>query len=572
MKKQIFLGAALLLLTASCSNNDTTSEEEKGKVNVAQAVDFAVDFADYNAEQEVGVTRAQQANKEEKIEQQKIDLGNGIIAMCTLQRDTTKQTKQAATRALPNETYTMMAYDAATKTFKGAMTGTVSGGAFTAADAQKRIILEPGTYDFVLFNSKVSRSGNNLTVARADAGAAMIGRTENVTITPTPKKQQVAFTLKHVGAKVKVKLTGFMNFTGVAATIASVNATDVPGSSVYDAANGTWTASAGEAMTENLTYAASQAVPGAANAGKYAASSNEEAMFTVGTDVSKLKLNFTAGSIYNMNMAGASFTFNPATALTLEPNGAYVLSVKLMYKFLYLMADGSTGFIEETTYGGAPAATAKTPIGVVLSRSRRMAIALENAAGGAFCLWATVMPYSWHEIQTNTNIHVMPGLYSMENGYAETWDPNCTTAAVTGEKVKAKRPDFPAFKAAGEYTPTLPAGVNLTNGMENKKWYLPAYGEWKYAFMALGFGTPPAYGWNSWITLPWYGALADTAFTQVGGTRFTTGYSYWASSETYGGHGKVYYAGQILPVPTNMRFWHCYYSEVDLYVRPFIRY
>ena len=565
MKKQIFLGAALLLLTASCSNNDTTSEDEKGKVNVAQAVDFAVDFADYNAEQEVGVTRAQQANKEEKIEQQKIDLGNGILAICTLQRDTNKQTKPAATRALPNETYTMMAYDAATKTFKGAMTGTVSGGAFTAADAQKRIILEPGTYDFVLFNSKVSRNGNNLTVARADAGAAMIGRTENVTITPTPKKQQVAFTLKHVGAKVKVKLTGFMNFTGVAATIASVNATDVPGSSTYDAANGTWTTSAGEAMTENLTYAASQAVPGAANAGKYAASSNEEAMFTVGTDVSKLKLNFTAGSIYNMNMAGASFTFNPATALTLEPNGAYVLSVKLMYKFLYLMADGSTGFIEETTYGGAPAATAKTPIGVVLSRSRRMAIALENAAGGAFCLWATMYYYGIH---TNTNEQgIGPGLYNLENGYAETWDPNCTTASVTGEKVKAKRPDFPAFKAAGEYTPTLPTGVNLTNGMENKKWYLPAYGEWKYAFMALGFGTPHEYGWIYWVTLPWYGTLADTAFTQVGGTRITTGKSYWASSEV-----NSKYAGQLLPGLTNMRFWHCVKPEVDLYVRPFIRY
>ena len=562
MKKQIFLGAALLLLTASCSNNDTTSEDEKGKVNVAQAVDFAVDFADYNAEQEVGVTRAQQANKEEKIEQQKIDLGNGILAICTLQRDTNKQTKPAATRALPNETYTMMAYDAATKTFKGAMTGTVAGGAFTAADAQKRIILEPGTYDFVLFNSKVSRSGNNLTVARVDAGAAMIGRTENVTITPTPKKQQVAFTLKHVGAKVKVKLTGFMNFTGVAATIASVNATDVPGSSVYDAANGTWTTSAGEAMTENLTYAASQAVPGAANAGKYAASSNEEAMFTVGTDVSKLKLNFTAGSIYNMNMAGASFTFNPATALTLEPNGAYVLNVKLMYKFLYLMADGSTGFIEETTYGGAPAATAKTPIAVVLSRSNRMAMALNNANGGAPTPWCTSKYYftqtNTHSVTISTDALGEQGT----NGIDETWDPSYTTSAVTGNKVKALNPDLLAFKAAADYNP----GVAYT-GSPALQWYLPSYNDYKWAYSSLGFGNKALVN-DTHLIYSWYQYLADAAFTQVGGTSFVTSYNaYWTSTEMLS-----FLAGYMVLTPNGLAWSYDNYKSTPKHVRAFVKY
>ena len=168
----VILGSALLIL-AACSNDDNKTTDE-GQVSATQAIEFKVDFADYNAEQEVGVTRA---NKEVKLEQQMVDLGNGILAQCTLQRDTTKQTKSAATRALANDTYTMLAYDAATHAYKGDITGTVTGGVFTATSANKDIILTPGTYDFVLYNSKVTRSGNNLTVNRADADAALIGRT-----------------------------------------------------------------------------------------------------------------------------------------------------------------------------------------------------------------------------------------------------------------------------------------------------------------------------------------------------------------------------------------------------------
>ena len=103
MKRVKFLSTvfsiALLSLTA-CSNDDNKTTDE-GQVSAVQAIEFKVDFADYNAEQEVGVTRA---NKEVKLEQQMVDLGNGILAQCSLQRDTTKQTKSASTRALTNDT------------------------------------------------------------------------------------------------------------------------------------------------------------------------------------------------------------------------------------------------------------------------------------------------------------------------------------------------------------------------------------------------------------------------------------------------------------------------------------
>ena len=514
MKRNIFLGAALLLLTASCSNNDTTNEDEKGKVNVAHAVNFTVDFADYNAEQELNVTRA--GSKEEKLEQQAVDLGNGIIAMCTLQRDTTQQTKQerqAATRALADDTYTMLAYDAATHAFKGEMTGTVSGGAFTPADAQKRILLEPGTYDFVLFNSKVSRSGNNLTVNRSDAANAMIGRTQQ-TINSTPKQQQVAFTMKHAGAKVKIKLTGYMSFTGVTATLESVNATDIPASSVYDAANNTWTAGTGAAMTENITYGASQGSTGI-DQGKYVANSNEETPFMPSTDVSTLKLTFTAGSIYLQNMANVSLTFSPASTLKLEQNGAYVLNVNLMYSFLYLMNNGDIGTIKDTTFGGGT----KTPIGIVVSQSRHLAVALEDAGQNP---WTR---FGGNDPKNKDRKNNFMDLLALENGYQETWD---ASASVDNTTVKGLSILYPAFKDAGDYSPTLPTGVSISGTMVGRKWHLPAYGEWKYVFTALGFGNISLV--TNWGSHNWYGNMMNVAFRQVNGkSLLNTGY--WSSSE-----------------------------------------
>ena len=387
------LSVALLSLTACSNDNNRTIGNE---INAAQSIKFKVDFADYNSEQEVDVTRT--TIGEVKLERRMVDLGNGILAQCTLQRDTTRQDKPA-TRVIPNDTYTMLAYDNATHTFKGAVTGTVAAGVFTSTSANKGIILEASkTYDFVLFNSKVSRNGDNLTVTRGNADAALIGRTTQ-TIAATPHEQKITFTLKHVAAKVKIKLTGYMHFSGVTATLASVNATDVPTSSVYDASTGTWTIGAGAAVSEILTYGNSIALSGA-NAGKYAVNSTKETIFIPSTDISKLKLNFTAGNIYNIAMASAGLTFNPSTPLQLEQNGSYVLNINLMYRFLYLMNNGDIGTIEDTPYGGSGGT--KTPIAVVLSRSKRMAIALKDANNGAITAWCS-NAYRY----VNTNVHMV---------------------------------------------------------------------------------------------------------------------------------------------------------------------
>ncbi|QUB60323.1 fimbrillin family protein [Prevotella melaninogenica] len=593
MKKQTILssilGIVLLALTA-CSNNDENAIEN-GKVDVAQRIEFKVNFADYNTEQSVNVTRA--PKEDIKLAKSDIDLGNGIVAECTLQRDTVKQEHAPRTRALYSTfAYTMLAFDASTHAYKGSVTGSVtySGGNwdFTPTSSNESISLTPGTYDFVLYNDKVTRSGNNLTVTQANAADAWIGRTTQV-ITATPRKQKVAFTMKHAGAVVKIRLEGYGEFdmantTGV---LSSINSTAIPSSAVYDAANDSWTMGTGTAVSSNTTFSSTlgEMDPWASNTLVYRAISSEIA-FLPSTDVSKLKFTFTNGKYYNLNLAGAGLIFNPASPLKLDKNGSYILNIKLKKNFIYLMSDGTRGFFKDTTYGGGT----KTPIAVVVSRSKHLAIALTDANNGNPCDWCstgstyTSTPYNKSAVGKNTFDQT-----SLYNGYSETWDASASTDNVT---VKGTSSDFPAFKAAAEYTPTLPAGVQLTGKMVGKKWFLPSLGEWKLACFELGgnddssgmqnyqTGIGHLQGYYSW----WYDLLATEAFTQVGGTSFTedprvsqpVSDYYWSSSES-SENGSFYYPCTIYGVLHGFRwYWAGYNGNTTgstlLHVRPFIHY
>lgn len=509
MNKKLILGAvSLLLLTVSCSNDDNNVTED-GKVNTAKAIEFKVDFSDYDTDQKVSGTRSELYTPTKEAY---VNLGNGIMAQVTIKQDTkTSKTSEATTRALSNDTYTMLAYDQATHTFKGEVTGTVTGGVFTATSTNKDIILAPGSYDFVLYNSKVTRSGNNLSVSRANAGTAMVGRTSYY-VTHTPQKQKVTFQMKHAAARVRFQYMADAVISSSSATIESVNSTDVPNTAIYDAAMGTWSNGNGAAVSDHLSMPASTGLAYAESL--YYSDGTQYLYFLPSTPMEKLKLKNINAIIYNISASGVELTLNPLydflthSNVKMEANKSYVVVITFHPNFLYLMSDGSIGSYTETTFGGG----SKTPIALVISRGDRLAMGLKPL--GAYKHWGNSM--RWHQQSNSSLLFFLSGGFA--DGYDLTWDP---AQSVDGT-VKGSDPNCEAFYDAGQYGTTLAnelaaQGKTLAPSIAAKKWFLPNVKQLSKVITNIGFGNGMTLIVNYNTQVGWYRFIVSNALGRVGG-------------------------------------------------------
>ena len=483
MKKQYFLAIAMFMLLtvfAACSSDDNL-DNGKGKVDVASKFEFPVTFADYNSDVQVGNTRAA-ANSSDTLKHEFVNMGNGIVADVTLQRDKENLSgnpdKSASTRALTSDSYTMLAYQGGT--LKGELKGFISGGSFipNAGDPES-MSLAPGNYDFVLYpTSRFTRSGNNLTPPNANE-YAILGRT-NYTVTATPQKQKVSFAMKHTAARVRVRFNTYIKVpqSNFNVNFSATNPTEVPSSAVYDAATGTWsTSGTGGAFSFGGSSAWTESNNGS---GVYSYTSPDYSYIFPGSNITNLKANFSYGRIYTEDLNGKSLTFALTPVLASVANGSYLISITFHYNFLYLMTDGTTGLFSETTFGGGT----KTPIAVVISQSKNLAAALENTSfsGG-----------SYYSGQVNSSVVNVPsftpwtgsGVFSSDgaDGYKFTWE---ASGSADGTTIKAnEQTSYPAFYSAAHYTPTLPAGKTLTGSIVGKKWFLPSLGEVLRIYPAL---------------------------------------------------------------------------------------
>lgn len=543
-----------ILLTA-CGSDEKEIMTEGNKVNVAKALEFKVDFADYNAAEEVQTTRTEKIGKD-TISKQVINLSNNLLAEVTVQRDTTKTTPQVLTRTLDYDTYTLLAYQGGV--CKGELTGTVQSGVFKAThvspSGDKGLDLQPGTYDFVLYNSKVSRNGDNLTVAQADQQAALIGRvTYNVGYSTS--QQRVTFTMKHACARMKVKLTGYQSFT----PSAILSSTDIPMQAVYNAATDIWSHGTGTAMSANCTFPKAEVIWNRADC---TTTSNEYLYFFPSIDASKLKLTLTGGQLYGFNLNNISLPFTFTPALVMTANASYIVNIKLVYNVLYLMSDGNTGFFKQTTYGGG----SMIPIGVVLSQSRRLAIALKDAHNGDNALWCT-NPSVDGANSTSTYGYTNPNtsLNDMD-GYHYTWEDNgkgYDNVIRKGDNLAL----FPVFYYAGHYGDELAnSGIHVTGSMVGRKWYLASNGEWKYFCSGLGLENLSSLTAGAYIS----GNVVDNAFTQVGGEAMSNK-DYRTSSEGDNGSSSTVftiYKTAFSCYPNYVK----YYNARHFRARAFIKY
>ena len=538
MKKLIFLGAAMLLLMATgCSNDENNNGTEP-----LQKVQFSFTNEDFGADEPLSRASVSEAKP------QTIDLGD---CEAEISVESEPAVKTRATKPATGH-YTIRAYQGGT--LKGEMSGTFSAGKFIPDPTSSQDInLTPGTYDFIAFGDGFTASGNELIGTQDKADKALIGTT-TATITPTPQKQMVNFMMKHMCARLRIQLVCKKHFpNAITATLEQTAANVIPTSMSYNIQTQTKTYTNGVMTAEENNFPANEVSEYWMSFGGQIyrnTSTSDYHYFLPTTEGSKLKLTFTGGIVFWKPLTGTLSQLN--ATLQMQANKSYVVKIKLKPNYTYLMSDGTTGFFKETTSGGGT----KTPIAVVLNEGSHMAIALNNAwnAPKPWCSYAY-----WHN-ETNTHIATsnMGAIGSQAtSGFDETWDPTYTHSSVTGNKVKATNSDFSACKAAADYDPGVPY-----TGSPSLKWYLPSANDSKYILSTLGFGDITAIR-ETWSS-PYYGHLADEAFTQVGGERLSS--MNWTSS--------AYSFNTILVMEQlGQNFsWNYYNKNIHADVRPFVKY
>ena len=526
----------LLLMATGCSHDENNNEPNGAQ---KQTVQFSFTNEDFGAD-EVPTRSAAEAKP------QTLDLGDCEAEISVESEPAVK------TRAPKPATghYTIRAYQGGT--LKGEMSGTFSAGKFIAdAASPQDLILDPGTYDFIAFGDGFTASGNELIATVDKADKALIGTT-TATITPTPHKQTVNFTMKHVGCRLRTQFICQKHIPeDITATLEETAANTIPTSMTYNLltqatsyTNGTMT------PQPNNSPKSKEALYTASAYGKnysYTSTSDYHYFFPT-TEGSKLKLTgISAGTVFWKPINFAISQLN--ATLQMQKGKSYCVKIKLTPKFRYLFSDGTAGTLS--------ANPGKTPIGVVVKEkggdpAYGIAMALKEANNGNLAPWGGP-----DETWINVPKYKWGSSYKHVSGYEITWD----AAATYNNDIKATIPGYSGFYHAAHYNP----GVGVT-GSNVGKWFLPCGMESYYTIVNLYFNNvsaPP----SAYYNVPGYGCFLEKALTDVGGSYYPTGRTYMLASEEKTTEFQTYAIGRE-------RFYHSagIKSLHPAYIRAFVRF
>ncbi len=463
----------------ACSSDDNL--DNKRSEGSKQQLTFTLTDEDFNADEEVSVTRAGKQSLE--VAKDTIDLGNDIFAEATLERDTARDAKPATRAAgMSNGTYTILAYQSGV--LKGTLKGTVTSNVFTATSANQSLNLDPGTYTFYCCNDKVNISGNNLTVNRADAGTARIGVTTK-TIPATPTKQKVDFVMKHVGARVRIKVSGYMPFYSTADFKTKNN---IPGSTTLNATTGSYTTDNSVAANTSLSAGALFYNAYSKGSGNTFDALGDYYYLLPGTDLRDLMVNFSSLKIYKKEMSNISLNGNGYLySASTTQNGSYTLRITLKYNYKLLYQDGTVW-----KYSNLASSEHGNPIAVVINENNGTpqsgtAMALEDCGYNATYPESDMPPL----IYSITSFNTLEDASQDKNGYSRTWNDFSPGGAV----VNTINYGQPSFRQP------FASATNVS------KWYLPAAGEWADACEKLFFGSHTPGGSHEWHAACFPGAI-----------------------------------------------------------------
>ena len=512
MKFNFLLAGALLLTACSKDTVDNNTKQQEGLV-------FTMSEAPYNADVDVA-TRASTP----EIIKDTLDFG-GVEAEVTLERDAVQPAP--TTRAVTSGNhYTIVAFKAGTSQAVAEMKGyfDTGTGAFKYESGSDMIRIPAGNYDFACYTHQyATRVGNKVTIPLANADKAFVCRAENVTINKQ-KRQEVAFTMKHAGVRLRTKLIAMMEPTGVVGSLGyKANAT--PAAAVYDLATGTFSGSIEKVETTQLE-AQSYDISGTIydtniQDNQFTLTGNQYITSLAGIKPEELFYQFTAGSVYKANINSNGLRKLKA-ASAFEANGVYTLTIKLLPKYIYLFEDGQTGSLR--TEGR------KEHIPIALVFAPHKAIALWDANGGNYTNWS----------KTENRLHNSEQVEDFTNTKSGTvWTWESYNSLGNGNMVKAEdKENFPAFYHAGNFY----ASTDLTGKLQGKSlahalrqpdvWYLGSAYEWRELFLNICYADPN----DLYIQMPMPADVSPGLITYAFTAGFNPAYSmpcsnYWTSME-----------------------------------------
>ena len=513
MKKRIsnilVSSVMLLYLCSSCSTESTLDTEKS--IEIGNNVQINLSEEPYLAEKP--------ATRATAIWNKMIDLGNNMICEIALRPDTTNLSPNKATRAAMSEGhYNIFVFDASGHKLTGAdksLSGTVTNGKFVP-DVNKYIRLEQGTYTFVCTNMDNMDDNGQLIVERK-AENPMLGYVTQY-ISGSGLKE-ISFSMKHLAARIRTEVTSYTVYaTNLKANHDLSNYFALPQYFDYKGNPIDHTATASEISQYNIGSYREIEMP-LKKIGDQKFSSivkpfkvTSDYMYFAGTSAN------TAGAWFDLGARGplyggyANFSLDIYDSdYPIRMNHSYVCTFEFRTKRpLYLYQDGTVGYLADKAD--------RTPVAVVVKEKTETEDGLAAALKGAGEQQWNVTPGVKYNTSTTTSYN---NTYSDMLGYQYTWE-----AAYTKDNVvKATSNDYPAFKAAAEYNP----GVNVTDGLVGRKWFLPSLGQFKYLYTLSGTDVSTL---NGTYTTPVNidGDKIAQAFTDAGGETLL-GKNHWVSSE-----------------------------------------
>ena len=571
MKIRQFLFAACTVLVLTACSKDAI---DNGHANAVEIDNITITEEPFEPE-----TPAKSSAKQTRAVQapQIVDLGDGLIAEVSLTEDAQEQPAQTRA-AIADGHYTIYATKPVpgstpgngSGTYMGKLSGTVQGGKFVRDASSSPMRLAPDTYTFVCVNDAFPyNSAFELTNDLNNPQMA------TVTMPISGDMVEIPFVMKHRQiSRIRFQITSYTNEgQGISGKLSFSSITTI---SYYDIEGREFGSIPGNFTSGTYTFAESPVTPSAYT--QVIKRITDYRYFIYGSQGSNAQFTIDGGSIYGKSLAGKSF---PLTAIAnLQENKSYTCNIKLKPAVLYLFQDGTVGVLSDKG--------TRTPIGIVVKEKttteKGLAIALKDANrdidGNIGRYWFAHYMNNFENVGTGP-LDFQKSLTEMKGEYW-TYDPagNVKNDVRATEKTK-----YMAFYAAAHYDEELrDAGITLSNGMENNRWFLPSMGELALALKVLGKAQiTSSLAWSgvgSDIEVNWDDVTADGYFTQAGGNALVTplaplssrGYA-TSSMNDIGSSYIPYLTVQIFPGTHKLKFVH--FMNIPFYianVRPFVHF